>query len=872
MLNQAKSVADTANAPAGGGASIFAQIAAMARPVNLMQFAVVTLQLGLVLLVIRLFKIEESSGLLDLLTLVFGGFIVHSWLPRPWRMPFFFGLTVAAIVMVFGVVNGGWLVGVALGMIGLAHLPIPYGVRVALLAGVGAVLVAFRGGWMNAPEPIGITLTILGSMFMFRMVLYLYDMRNEKKKVSIWERLTYFFQLPNIIFPFYPIVDYITFRRTYYNKEDITIYQKGVLWMFRGVFHLILYRVVYYHMSPSVASIQDLGGVLLFIVSSYLLYLRISGLFHLIVGMMCLFGFNLPETHKMYFLASGFNDYWRRINIFWKDFMMKLFFYPLFMRVRHWGETSALVFSTIVVFACTWLLHSYQWFWLQGAFPLTVVDGVYWAVLGVLVAANSVWEAKKGKKGKALGAKAWDLGAKARLALQTVATFAFLGLMWSFWSSESAGEWWSVMKQAGNSPASEFGLVVLALLGLTVLLLLYFYLEHRGWSFVFDERKTSFTKTAVFTGVGIVLVFLVGQPTVNQQAGVRPASFIASLQADRLSIHDDQVQERGYYEQLLDNRVQMSQLWESRDKRPADWKGMVPAGVAQETNTLLFEELFPSIKTVFKRAPLSTNQWRMRDQEYALEKPEDTVRMAMLGKSYEMGWGVKNDQVFEQVTEDRLNAEYRPTSGAGYELFNYSVGGYTVIQYVVIAEEKMPPFDFDYAFITTHAGEGSRTVTNLLKLYNDGVVLPADLQKFVDDAGVTRDMVHSEQQRRLDPLEDALVRWGYDRLLASFEAQGVTPVWLFIPRTLGHREGGKENTEEFQRWSTIAQDAGFEHVWSLVGVFDEYTDESQIQLAEWDTHPNALGHNLLGQRFAEVLMAHPEMLMPGGVLAGAVGE
>ncbi|MEZ4701202.1 MAG: hypothetical protein R2834_12770 [Rhodothermales bacterium] len=862
MLKQAKTVADSASGASAGNASFLAQLAAMARPMNLVQFAVVTLQLGLVLLVIRLFKIEESSGLQDLLTLVFGGFVVHAWLPRTWRMPFFFGLTVAAIVMVFGVANGAWLVGISLGMIGLAHLPIPYWMRVTLLSAVGVVLVLFRGAWLTAPEPIAITLAILGSMFMFRMALYLYDMRNEKKKVSIWERLTYFFQMPNIIFPFYPIVDYITFRRTYYNKEDITIYQKGVLWMFRGVFHLIMYRIVYYHMSPSVASIQDLGGVLLFIVSSYLLYLRISGLFHLIVGMMCLFGFNLPETHKLYFLASGFNDYWRRINIYWKDFMMKMFFYPVFMRVRHWGETTALVFSTIVVFACTWLLHSYQWFWLQGAFPITVVDGVYWGVLGVMVAINSVWEAKRGKKGKSLSAKGWDFGATARLALRTVSTFVFLGLMWSFWSSDSAGEWWTVMKQAANSPASEFGLLGLALFGLFAILVLYFYLEHRGWSFVFDERKTSFMRTALFTSAGIIAVFLVGQPTVNHQLGLKPAAFIASLQADRLSIHDDEVQERGYYEQLLDNRVHMSRLWESRDKRPADWKGMVPAGVAQETNTLLFEELFPSIKTVFKRAPLSTNQWRMRDQEYTLEKPANTVRMAMLGKSYEMGWGVKNNQVFEQVAEDHLNAEYSPESGLKYEMMNFSVGGYTVIQYVMIAEEKMPKFDIDYAFITTHAGEGSRTVTNLLKIYNDGVALPPDLQKFIDDAGVTRDMVHSEQQRRLDPLEDALVRWGYDRILASFREQGTTPVWLFIPRTLGHRENGKENKEEYQRWSQIARDAGFEHMWSLIGVFDEYTDESQIQLAPWDTHPNALGHKLLGQRFFEELKAHPEVLMP----------
>jgi hypothetical protein len=416
------------------------------------------------------------------------------------------------------------------------------------------------------------------------------------------------------------------------------------------------------------------------------------------------------------------------------------------------------------------------------------------------------------------------------------------------------------MKQAGNSPPSEFGLIGLVLGGLFLLLLTYHYLEHRGWSFVFDERKTSFLRTALFTSAGVIAVFSIGQPTVNQRIGLQPAAFIASLQADRLSIHDDQVQERGYYEQLLDNRVHMSRLWESRDKRPADWKGMVPAGVAQETNTILFEELYPSIKTVFKRAPLSTNRWRMRDQEYAQEKPDSTVRMAMLGKSYEMGWGVKNSEVFEQVTEDRLNAEVTSSPGMRYEMMNFSVGGYTVIQYVVIAEEKMPAFDIDHAIVTTHAGEGSRTVTNLLKIYNDDVALPPDLLAFVNEAGVSRDMVHSEQQRRLDPFEDRLVRWGYDRLLASFREQGITPIWLFVPRTLGHREGGKENREEFDRWSALAREAGFEHRWSLVGVFDGYVDESQVQLAAWDTHPNALGHRLLGERLFEVIREHPEML------------
>jgi len=65
-------------------------------------------------------------------------------------------------------------------------------------------------------------------------------------------------------------------------------------------------------------------------VSTFLLYLRISGQFHLVIGMLYLFGFRLPETHHRYLLASSFTDFWRRINIYWKDFMMKLVYYPSF--------------------------------------------------------------------------------------------------------------------------------------------------------------------------------------------------------------------------------------------------------------------------------------------------------------------------------------------------------------------------------------------------------------------------------------------------------------------------------------------------------------------------------------------------------------
>ena len=67
--------------------------------------------------------------------------------------------------------------------------------------------------------------------------------------------------------------------------------------MVRGVIHLLLYRYIYYYVTLAPTEVKDAGDLVQFLVSNFLLYLRVSGQFHLIVGMLHLFGFRLPETH-----------------------------------------------------------------------------------------------------------------------------------------------------------------------------------------------------------------------------------------------------------------------------------------------------------------------------------------------------------------------------------------------------------------------------------------------------------------------------------------------------------------------------------------------------------------------------------------------
>src|SRR5205823_6906846 len=117
--------------------------------------------------------------------------------------------------------------------------------------------------------------------------------------------------------------------------------------------------------------------------------------------------------------ASSFSDIWRRINIYWKDFVTKIFYYPLIVHLRRWGERPAMICATIVVFLITWLLHSYQWFWLLGSFPLVATDALFWAILAGLLIVSTLHEAKHGRE-RALTARVWTPRMLVTRSLKTI--------------------------------------------------------------------------------------------------------------------------------------------------------------------------------------------------------------------------------------------------------------------------------------------------------------------------------------------------------------------------------------------------------------------------------------------------------------------
>jgi hypothetical protein len=170
------------------------------------KFLSVVIQLGLLVLVVGQLHLENQALYHNLMLLTFYGFLIHYFLPSRYRLTFFLLLSLTAILGILGFTNGIWLIAIGLGLVGICHLPIPYSTRVVILLVVGIALAAMRVDWIPVPW-LNAIWPVLASMFMFRLIIYVYDLKNGKATPTLTSTLSYFFLLPNVVFPFLPVVD-----------------------------------------------------------------------------------------------------------------------------------------------------------------------------------------------------------------------------------------------------------------------------------------------------------------------------------------------------------------------------------------------------------------------------------------------------------------------------------------------------------------------------------------------------------------------------------------------------------------------------------------------------------------------------------------
>jgi D-alanyl-lipoteichoic acid acyltransferase DltB (MBOAT superfamily) len=816
-------------------------------------------QLSLAALVVYLYAIE-GPAFLRLFLLATAGFAINLVLPIAYRLPFFVALSVAGAALFLGVADAAWLIASGLVLIGLCHLPFSMKVRVALLLVAATALAVSRAGVVAAPWS-GAVWPILGSMFMFRLVLYMLAMKTQKDR-SFTAALAYFFMFPNLAFPLYPVVDYQTFRRTYYDRPDLSIYEQGLVWISRGLVHLLLYRFVYYGVLNDPVDVVRLSDLVQFMLGTFLLYLRVSGQFHLIVGLLHMFGFRLPETHKLYYLAHSFTELWRRINIYWTGFMEKAVFYPTYFKVKKLGPTNAIVVSTVAVFVTTWVLHSYQWFWLRGGFPLTLQDTLFWGILGGLVVWGAVKDLNAPKK-----ARQRVTGWSFRLGLQSATTFAFFCFLWSLWSTESVSQWLWMLGAAGNVDVRG-----VLLLGGTFLTLVA--LGGRDWEAAPKGERPQWLQLliapATRTVAALLLLVAAAQPALLAVSPAPVAEGFKAMRMTGLNARDAAIQHRGYYEQLevraQPNNAQVLDVVGRGDQ----WDDLASIGVLRERKDVLLRDLYPSRTAMWNGRSFSTNYWGMRDREYTKEKPADTLRIALLGPSHVMGNGVADGATFEALVEERLNREFANGKYKQIEILNFGVDGYALPQQVAILEDRVIGFKPDVVIATHYQRNRLMTERYLQKVVDEDVTVPypeveamlqraglADIdrgnfvvpfaaaRRVVKWFGVEPRMPTGEAQARVRWIADDLLTWSIERFAAVTRANGAAPVVLALNAVID------DVPDEVPNRRTI-EASGI----PVIDLFDVFpaSDRPALRVAPWDDHPNARGH----QRIADHL--YPELV------------
>ncbi|MDF2451642.1 MAG: uncharacterized protein K0S26_1146 [Bacteroidota bacterium] len=630
---------------------------------------------------------------------------------------------------------------------------------------------------------------------------------------------------------------------------DDELWQKGIRWMLRGLTHILAYRIVYYYFLIGHSDVTDLFSLLRYMTSSYALILRLSGLFHFIVGLLCLFGLNLPQVFNNYFLATSFTDLWRRINIYWREFMLKIFFYPIMFKLKKRVTHNLLAVTMLHVFVISWILHCYQLFWIQGSYQFNILDLAFWLILGGCITVNAVIQEKQS-----------HIVVKERSVniiylftiIKMLGMILFMSVMWSLWNSNTFTEWVYIMSNIRNCTIEDG---ILFFCGIVFVIGVGFITQIVLDKKIFKDLIGIKPQYTLFLTLPALLIILLCSFNVTKK--VLPGSmytFIKTIADEKLNRDDYNKVEDNYYKKLIDGEEgTVIGLWNLNFKTGK--RNSTNAEIFIRTDGVFGKIYKPDLDVMINDKSFRTDSFGLRDKNYAFIKSSGTYRMALLGGSYEMGSGVDNDEVFETLVEKKLNSIYRDSTFSDFEIMNFAVGGFQAIQHIELCYTKVFQYKPDAVIYFAHSDEGMRLVNSFARLIYKKKNLKFPLLEFIKRTAVTPGMSESEISARLHPYEKVILKWAYSEISILCRKHNAIPVWVFLPTTTTTAANASVGELEVKK---LATESYFVQI-DLTGVYGSY-DRKDIIISEWNTHPNGLGHVLIANKFYDELISNRKLI------------
>lgn len=349
------------------------------------------------------------------------------------------------------------------------------------------------------------------------------------------------------------------------------------------------------------------------------------------------------------------------------------------------------------------------------------------------------------------------------------------------------------------------------------------------------------------------------------RAGLLPpplSAVMANVANSGLSQRDIERETQNYYEVLLDVGYQrwtrgtlaglISGLLRdgTRSEEGGNWVPIAASDlIVSDPDSFLGYELKPDYETVYMGVPVRTNRWGMRDRDYEQAKPPGTFRIALVGSSNDMAYGVEVQDGYADLLEDRLNAELGGPGRPRYEVLNFSVGGYELLHRLHVTDTKVPAFHPDLIVVvaTMHDLRWSAYELLVKRLRADRDLHYDFLRRFVAEAGAEPGQTQIRLRRKLRPRRESLVRAVFEELRRIGERERVPVVLANLRLRVDPIH------PEMLQQTRLAREAGL----LTLEIFDAYEGrtDSEMYLTPTDSHPTVVAHALLADELYRDLRA-----------------
>jgi hypothetical protein len=285
-----------------------------------------------------------------------------------------------------------------------------------------------------------------------------------------------------------------------------------------------------------------------------------------------------------------------------------------------------------------------------------------------------------------------------------------------------------------------------------------------------------------------------------------------------------------------------------------------PIGLPLERDDIQFRDDFlryefkPNVKRSYPAGMRITNSLGMPNPEYSYEKPSHTRRIALLGDSISLG---PYGHDYEALLEQRLNQAHLTPETQAFQVLNFAVYGYSIVQMMDVALEKAPQFHPDvYVVAMTHLEVMPKAGwrTHVGRLVVSGTDLKYDFLRTVAAQAGVRPTDHLPTVRmKLKPYFRQVVRQAVERIRDHAASQGARMIVVLVPAPIDPNFSVSDFNTLHQSIDGIG-----------VPIVDLRDTFRSVNLSDYqvvpreDIHPNGRGHEMIFGNLYDKLRAQPE--------------